>query len=116
MPSVYLFSEDGHDLCVGLSRTPRSRLQNHVRPSGTRDQATFAWLLAMDAASPRLRALSRPLREADAECLPLFAAATARGAAMPVRFIEIDGPIERTLFEVYAALALATPHNSFETH
>jgi hypothetical protein len=52
----------------------------------------------------------------DPEFAPLFTAAKARVAAMPVRLIEIAGPIERTLFEVYAALALATPHNSFETH
>lgn len=36
---------------------------------------------------------------------------------MEVQFIELDGPIERTLFEIYAALVLETDEfNSFETH
>ena len=36
---------------------------------------------------------------------------------MEVQFIELADPIERTLFEVYAALALATTEfNKFETH
>ncbi len=36
---------------------------------------------------------------------------------MNVRFIELGGAIERTLFEVYASLALNTLlYNSFETH
>jgi hypothetical protein len=36
---------------------------------------------------------------------------------MQVRFILLDGPIERSLFEIYAAMALNTlVYNSFETH
>lgn len=36
---------------------------------------------------------------------------------MDVRFIELAGPIERSVFEIYAALALDTlVFNSFETH
>ncbi len=36
---------------------------------------------------------------------------------MDVRFILMPDPIERTLFEVYAALHLGTErYNSFETH
>lgn len=36
---------------------------------------------------------------------------------MDVQFIEVPDPIVRTLFEVYAALALDTVEfNSFETH
>ncbi len=36
---------------------------------------------------------------------------------MDVQFIELTDPIARTLFEVYAALALDTVEfNSFETH
>ena len=36
---------------------------------------------------------------------------------MDVRFMVMRDPIERTIFEVYAALHLGTEHyNSFETH
>jgi len=47
----------------------------------------------------------------------LFSTARARVAAMEVRFVEIDDPELRTVFEVYAAVVLGTlEHNSFETH
>lgn len=46
-----------------------------------------------------------------------FAAAKAQVAGMRVQWIELEDPIERTLFEMYAALALVTTEfNSFETH
>lgn len=36
---------------------------------------------------------------------------------MNIQFIELADPVERTLFEVYVALALDTVEfNSFETH
>jgi hypothetical protein len=73
-------------------------------------------LATEDDRRDRLTRLSRDARQMDPEFAPLFTAAKARVAAIRVRLIEIAGPIERTLFEVYAALALATPHNSFETH
>ena len=38
-------------------------------------------------------------------------------STMPVRVIQIDDPITRTLFEVYASLALETKEfNDFDTH
>ena len=36
---------------------------------------------------------------------------------MSVQVIEIDDPVDRSLFEIYAAVSLGTlTHNSFETH
>ncbi len=35
---------------------------------------------------------------------------------MSIRFVAVDSAVEQTIFEVYAALALATPYNSFENH
>ena len=35
---------------------------------------------------------------------------------MSVRVVEVTDPIEQTLFEVYVALKLKTPWNSFENH
>ena len=42
--------------------------------------------------------------------------AKQRVGAMEIYVIEITDPIEQTLFEVYAALALDSPHNDFDTH
>lgn len=55
--------------------------------------------------------------EADPAFAVIFEKARERVASMDVRFIEIDDPIVRTVFEVYVARALGTDaYNSFETH
>lgn len=55
--------------------------------------------------------------EADEEFARHFDEAKSRVAVMDVQFIELADPIERTLFEVYASLALKTTEfNKFETH
>ena len=36
--------------------------------------------------------------------------------AMEIRAIKVADPIEQTIFEVYAALALGTAYNDFDTH
>jgi hypothetical protein len=48
--------------------------------------------------------------------MDLFLHAKERVSRMTVRVIEITDPIEQTLFEVYAALALGTVYNVFENH
>ena len=59
----------------------------------------------------------RQALEEDRQFISHFDHAKTRVSEMQVRFICLDGPIERTLFEVYAALALDTlAYNSFETH
>ena len=51
------------------------------------------------------------------EFRPYFEDAKAEVARMDVRFVEVPEPELRTVFEVYAALALGTTDfNSFETH
>jgi hypothetical protein len=55
--------------------------------------------------------------EADEEFTAHFTAAKLRVADMDVRFKGLKDPIERSVFEIYAALALDTfVFNSFETH
>lgn len=45
-----------------------------------------------------------------------FTAAKARIRQMELRFVEENDPRRQALLEIYAAIALNTPHNDFETH
>ena len=45
-----------------------------------------------------------------------FIAAKARIRKMDLRFVEETDPFRQALLEMYAAVALKTPHNDFETH
>lgn len=116
---IYLFSEKKKAIYVGQTRKLRRRLKNHTRLQGKNNQATFAFLVAKseaEAAGIDTKQYREAL-EADKQFAAHFDAAKARVADMDVRYILLKGPIERTLFEVYAALTLDTlVFNSFETH
>ena len=60
--------------------------------------------------------MKRSQIENDPRFKELYAEAKTRVAAMEVRVIQINDPVEQTIFEVYAALALATFYNDFENH
>lgn len=125
-PGIYLFSEPAHGdavrekaIYVGQSRKLRSRLRNHTRLGGRNNEATFAFLVARtDAEQAGVDTKRyREILEQDEGFIAHFDAAKSRVAEMQVRFILLDGPIERSLFEIYAAMALDTlVYNSFETH
>lgn len=117
-PGVYLFSDGERYRYVGQTRNLRQRLGQHTRPSGTHNSATLAFLMAKkEAASAGLDIrLSRPKLQADPEFTEHFITAKAEVASWDVQFIEFDDPNVRTVFEVYAHLALSTDLNSFETH
>lgn len=79
---------------------------------------TTAFLLAKDKAEKAGvdTAQYRAQLEADQQFAGHFKAAKLRVSEMDVRFIELAGPIERSVFEIYASLALDTlVFNSFET-
>lgn len=115
---IYLFS-DKKPVYVGQTRNLRARLRNHTAAAATENQASFAFLVGKvdaEAAGIDLKR-ARKILEADPHFAEHFREAKARVAKMNVRWIELDDPIERTLFEIYAALALDTvAFNSFETH
>lgn len=116
---VYIFYENGRPVYVGRSRRMRARLHEHGRPSSDRYSATFALLLAQEEAQKRgmdCKLMRKAQLVQDERFRPLFLAAKERVARMTVRVVEIEDPVEQTLFEVYAALALETPYNVFETH
>jgi hypothetical protein len=119
LPGVYLLSDNGTPIYVGQSRTLRSRLANHSRPSSSCEQASFAFLLArLDAreAGTPLLGLSRRDTERHPSFAPLFTASKERVARMTIKAIEVDDAITRSLLEMYVTEALALKHNSFETH
>jgi hypothetical protein len=116
---IYLFSELDHAIYVGQTRKLRQRLANHTNPLGKNNQATFAFLVAKGAAEKAGVDIAqyRAQLEADQQFAEHFNAAKLRVSEMDVRFIELAGPIERSVFEIYASLALDTlVFNSFETH
>jgi hypothetical protein len=115
---IYLFSED-RPVYVGQTRNLQTRLRNHTYAKATENQASFAFLIGKVSAEKAGidLAQSRKALELDPSFAKHFADAKARVARMDVRWIELDDAIERTLFEIYAALALNTvSFNSFETH
>lgn len=118
VPGIYLFSDD-KPVYVGQTRNLRTRLRNHTTAKATENQASFAFLIGKveaELAGIDLKR-TRKVLEADPHFAEHFRQAKARVAKMNVRWIELDDPIERTLFEIYAALALDTvAFNSFETH
>jgi hypothetical protein len=60
---------------------------------------------------------SRAAVESDPDFATHFEQARKQVSEMDVQFIDLEDPIERTLFEIYAALTLGTDEfNSFETH
>jgi hypothetical protein len=116
---VYLFSDGVNPVYVGQTRNLRSRLRQHTSPSSRENQAALAWRMALKdaAAAGHPVAGTRKELEADAQFGEHFREAKDRVAAMDVRFIELEDPVTRTIFEVYAARALGTDEfNSWETH
>ena len=114
-PGIYLFSEYGEPVYIGQTRNIQRRLADHTKPSGGSETATFAFILAQEDAGPEASGMTR--KEIESRFAPLFRQAKERVSRMDIQFIELDDPIERTIFEVYAALHLGTErYNSFETH
>ncbi len=117
---TYLFTETGRHFYVGRSRSLSKRVRVHGRPSSRENQAPFAFLLARHATGhgratyreegSRKELMQRPeFREA-------FQAARARIRAMDLRYVEETDPLRQCLLEVYAAVALKTRYNDFDTH
>jgi predicted GIY-YIG superfamily endonuclease len=118
-PGVYLFTDGVTPIYVGQTRNLRSRLRQHTSPSSRENQAALAWRIALSAAADAGHTVSgtRKTLEADEQFAEHFRSAKERVAAMDVRFVEINDPVTRTVFEVYAARALGTDEfNSWDTH
>lgn len=117
-PGVYLFSEHDRPVYVGQTRNLRRRLAQHTGAWARENQATFAFNRARDEAALDPTFNPRRTRKelaGDSSFRTMFSRARERVAAMSVRFVEVDDPELRTVFEVYASVALGT-ENTFETH
>jgi hypothetical protein len=119
-PGVYLFIENGKPIYVGQTRDFRRRWGEHTRPSSPENSAPFAFNIARLEAGRQKLDVSGPRKTVSAlpDFATLFAAAKDRVREMEFRFVEIEDPPLRTIFEVYASLALGTygEFNIFETH
>ena len=115
---VYVLYEDGKPIYVGRSNRLRNRLLEHSRQSSTQNSAPFAFNLAKEKAARRGINISQARNELERDLTfkDLFTQAKKRVSLMRIRTVQIDSPVMQTLFEVYAALALKTPYNDFDTH
>ena len=119
MAGIYLFSDGERYRYVGQTRDLRERLAQHVRPSGTHNSATLAFRMAVERAGMAgipVDAATRAALQADPDFAAHFTRAKANVALWDVQYIELGDPVTRTVFEVYAHVALATDLNSFDTH
>ena len=113
---IYLFSEGRRHLYVGRTNRMGGRLREHCRPSSTHGTAHFAFILAREATGRTYVSCSRAELAVEPGFMEAFRAAKERVSRMHVRFVEERDPIRQALLEVYTAVALKTPHNSFENH
>lgn len=117
---VYVFSENGTHLYVGRSGRLRERMRDHGNPSSAQTKSAFAFRLAREATG-RVKASYKPKGSRkelmkDAVFSAEFVKAKARIAQMDMRCIEVSDPIRQALLEMYAAIELQTPYNSFGNH
>ncbi len=117
---VYLLSEGETHLYVGRSRRIRRRITSHSRPGGSHKGAAFAFRLARertDKLDPTYKKKgSRDDLMRDPEFRQAFENAKARIRGMDLRYSEESDPIRQSLLEIYFAVCLQTPYNSFRTH
>ena len=118
-PGIYAFYHDGQPVYVGRTRDLRRRLGEHGRVGSSHYSASFAFLRARraaEAAGHVLAGKSRKTLSGESDGFqPFFAAEKATVAGMTLRWVVVPEAVTQALLEVYAALELGTPFNSFET-
>jgi len=112
---VYLFSENGKHLYVGRTR----RLRQRIREQSRSEEAPFAFRLAREETGCTEATYTTKGSRKDLMSRPEFQDAVrnalSRIQQMEVRYVEEDDPIKQTLLEIYVAVVLETPYNSFAT-
>lgn len=117
---IYLFTERGSHLYVGRSNRLRSRIRNHGGPSAGENVASFAFRIARTdtgniTASYQVHGSRKDLLM-DPTFLAAFNTAKTRVQRMEVRFVEERNQLKQAVLEIYAAVALGTTFNDFDTH
>lgn len=117
---IYLFSEGGAPLYVGRTNHLRNRMRQHSIPAAQHNQAVFGFRLAREKTGRTVPSYSttdgRLALSKNPEFANAFAEAKARIREMDLRFVEEEDPFRQALLEIYAAVALKTPYNDFQTH
>lgn len=135
---IYVFYENCEPMYVGRSNRLKERILVHGRNSASYSSATFAFRLTLERLEipsehlhlRELRQNPKPVlqhlgiyhgyatrNELAANCWfnRAFGEQKERVRNMLVRVVEVEDPIEQTIFEVYAALALdTTRYNNFD--
>jgi len=113
----YALIENEKYLYVGIAKNLKQRMQNHT--SGRAEQSAFAFKLAREITGKKTDYTKNGSRKALMSD-PIFVAAmddtTNRVRQMTAKYVQIDDPAQRYLFEFFATTSLAAPYNDFETH
>lgn len=119
---VYLLTEDAHHLYVGRTNDIIGRFYAHRRESSGDGVAAFAYRLACATSGRTGRSYvkghidTRSEKMKDLDFRRHFSAAKARIRSMEFRYVLEPDPVNQAILEVYCAVALGTPHNTFDNH
>lgn len=112
---VYLLSEGKQHLYVGRSNDIHGRLARHCRPSSSENAASFAFLLAREAAG-NPRGTRRDLMDNNRKVRAEFGRAKTRIGSMNLRYVEECDPTRQALLEIYVAVVMKARYNDFDNH
>lgn len=119
LAGVYVFYEGNEPIYVGRTKNLRGRIKSHYNLTNP-NMASFAFLIACESYGRKKAAYKKEGGRKDLHSNPAFRehliGANERLKVMTVRFVEITDPKMQHIFEIFAAMALNTPHNTFETH
>jgi hypothetical protein len=119
---VYLMSDDTGPLYVGRSNDIVGRFYAHRSESSGDGVAPFAFRLACISSRRTGRSYikghpdTRASKMADATFQQHFRDAKAQIRMMDFQYVEEADPVNQAILEVYCAVALGTPHNTFDNH
>jgi predicted GIY-YIG superfamily endonuclease len=119
---VYLMTEGKQHLYVGRSNDIAGRFYAHRRKSSGDGVAPFAFRLACLSSGRtgisyiRGHEDTREEKMKNEVFLKHFANAKARICEMDFRYVIEADPVNQAILEVYCAVALETPHNTFDNH
>ena len=116
-PGVYVIIEQDRAIYVGRTRDLRRRLNDHL--SSSVSKAALAVRMARCdtglSANYRRERSARHLFDTDEDFRAAFNSATERIGTMHVRYVVEENDVRQALMEIYAAVQLETPYNSFRT-
>ena len=114
---VYVISEQGRALYVGRTRDLRRRLNDHCSSSVYKAALAVRmarWETGLRASYKREHS-ARHLYKTDEVFRAAFDSARQRISAMRVQYVVEEDDVCQALLEIYAAVQLDTPYNSFRT-